>query len=298
MPNARQADLSALATRINEIARPILKQDGQCPAMLFLREPGGNVQLHELEAIGDQPSATREREIADAVSALAADAVVLVSEAWGAQPDNVPQGGRARDADDVEDVLLVAALDRWGNQVVLESRVARTADGAVRVVPRRTFGGEYVVRTFDAVRSAWSLPTRIVLRGVLSAELPAGWTTIDEPQTMGVDSGVGAAQFSVYRRDAHIARPGEASDHVRQLAATQGLTPQELIERPTEDGYVSIAQFADGARGVPSLTIAGVRVSPSHLILFTYTEVEVDGASRSQARRVFDSVAVVGAGRD
>lgn len=267
--------------------------------MLFLRQPDGEVQLHEFEATRDPPSEAREREIADAVSASAADAVVLVSEAWAARPDSVPEGGRARDAHDAEDVLLVAALDRWGNQVVLESLVAKTADGAVRVVPRVAFGEEYVVHTFYAVRSAWGLPTRIMLRGVLSVEIPADWTTIDEPQAVGVEppSRVGAAQFSVYRRDAHAARPGKASDHVRQLAAAHGLTPQELIEHPTEDGYVSTAQFADGVRGLPALTIAGVRLSPTHLILFTYTEAEVDGDCRSQARRIFDSVAVVDAGR-
>ena len=49
----------------------------------------------------------------------------VVAEAWAASGPSVPGGGRARDSAGARDMLLVAALDRSGNQAVFETTISR-----------------------------------------------------------------------------------------------------------------------------------------------------------------------------
>lgn len=126
--------------------------------MFFLRVESGDVEAHLFSEAGERPvGEARGREIAEAVRATGADAVVCVSEAWSAAPEAVPEGGGAGDASDARDVLLVAAVDGHGNSVALETPVARLPDGAVELSDSEEYEGDYSLNFLDPVKAVWGL---------------------------------------------------------------------------------------------------------------------------------------------
>jgi len=120
--------------------------------MFFLRLPGGELDVQLFDDAERPVGAARGRQIAEAVRRTGADAVVAVSEGWSASQDAIPESGLAGDAEDARDVLVVAALDRSGDEVVLTTDLVRRADGAVEVGGTED-GGQFFV--FDELRNVW-----------------------------------------------------------------------------------------------------------------------------------------------
>ena len=128
--------------------------------MFFLALPGGVVEHRlfseaEERAVGD----ARGREIAEAVVAAGAEAVVCVSEAWSASAEAVAEGGRARDVPDAHDVLLVAALDRDGDAVAIETPVLRGTRGGLELGDSEEWSADYKLAFLDPVRVAFQKAT-------------------------------------------------------------------------------------------------------------------------------------------
>jgi hypothetical protein len=140
--------LEQLAVRINTLALETIAHEGEHAAMYFLRQPSGEVSPRLFEAVISPVGDARAAEMAAAVSGSLSDAVVFVSEAWSASRESVPYGEHVRDSDSATDVLLVVALDRSGNQVVLETEL-RAGRSGVEALDTVRHGPEYVVRTLD-----------------------------------------------------------------------------------------------------------------------------------------------------
>lgn len=143
------------------MARSILEEDGEHAAMYFLAYADGRPvesSVFEEEHPEDSVGPVRARQMAEAVRSTGADALVLISEAWGAEADAVPVGGRIRDAATTEDVLLVAGIERGGETITLETPIFRDASGTVTLGESRQAAGDYHVATFDDARAVWGLP--------------------------------------------------------------------------------------------------------------------------------------------
>jgi len=157
---SNKSGLASFVEGLNEIARAVMEEDGEHVAMYFLghADDGGvHSCLFEEEDQSDSVGSVRARQLAEAVRSSDADAVVIVSEAWSALAEDVPSGGRVRNALEPQDVLLVAGIDRSGETIALETPVFRDADGVVRLGPTSPGGGGYQVNTFDDVRAVWGL---------------------------------------------------------------------------------------------------------------------------------------------
>lgn len=289
-----RAALSELAERINSIAISTIEEDGTHAAMFFLRQPDGSVDARMFESTADPPGDARAQEMAEAVTASSADAVVFVSEAWRAHSASVPEGGRARDAEDADDILLVVALDRLGNQLVFETTLSR-GDDAVRAVETETHGPDYVVHTLNRVRGVWELPQRMAFRGgAFSAAVPPGWIVSEDGDTVQLEppSRLGAAHFSIYRRaERREPTDGEATDFVQRVARSRGIDKLEASERRTRNGLAAVALFDEGD-GTMTKWIVGAHVSPLRAVLYTYNDDGSDSESRDRAVAIFESVAV------
>ncbi len=83
-----------------------------------------------------------------------------MSEAWASHADSIPLGGAAGDAPDRTDVLMVAAVDRLGNRVALETDIQHLGADTTRIGETREYGAEYEVGVFDAVRRVWGSTER------------------------------------------------------------------------------------------------------------------------------------------
>lgn len=160
MAASDRSGLVSFVEGVNDIARAVMEEDGEHVAMYFLghaREGGVESCLFEEEDPSESVGSARARQMAEAVRSSGADAVVIVSEAWSAEPEDVPAGGRVREASEVSDVLLVAGIDRSGETIALETPVFRDASGAVRLGPSSPGSDGYRVNTFDEVRTVWGL---------------------------------------------------------------------------------------------------------------------------------------------
>jgi hypothetical protein len=148
--------LRGFARDINEIARSVVAEDGEHAAMFFLALPDGAVEHHLFLEERERPVGdARGREIADAVVATSARAVVCVSEAWSARPEAVPVGGGAGDAPEACDVLLVAGIDVDGDSVAIETPLRRTPEGGVEIGDSQEWGSDYRLAFLDPVRAAF-----------------------------------------------------------------------------------------------------------------------------------------------
>lgn len=150
--------LLAMARHLNGIARSVLEEDGEHVPMFFLRLEDGRVEVRQFEEAPERPvGQLRARELADAVRTSNATAIVMVSEAWSAPEDSIPDGGGAGDASDARDVLLLVALDCDGTTVTLETPIWRLADGALRLGDTDEQGSESQVYVLNEVRGVWGL---------------------------------------------------------------------------------------------------------------------------------------------
>jgi hypothetical protein len=146
-----------LARHLNSIARSVIEEDGEHAAMFFLRFDSDRVEAHPFSEAERPVGDARAREMAHAVRASAANAIAFVSEAWSAPQESVPATGDAGDAPEAVDVLLLVALDREGNTVILETPFSHRPDGTVDLGDTQEHGIEYRVNVLDGVRSIWGL---------------------------------------------------------------------------------------------------------------------------------------------
>ena len=128
--------------------------------MFFLRLPSGQVVPSLLRA---WPMASCRAEldferIADEVESSGADGVVVVAEAWRAKPSNIPDGGSAGDATESEDVLVIAGLDREGNECALQTPMHRRGLAEEAHYYGETEATDMRSPFLDRVREVWGLP--------------------------------------------------------------------------------------------------------------------------------------------
>jgi len=148
--------LDRFASWINDRARHVLLEDGGHAAMFLLMTPDGAVHVERFGGARERPvGAFRARTMAEAVRRTSADAIALISEAWSAPEDSVPAGGGAGDSTRARDILLVAAIDRSGGQIVFETAIHRGADDSIEIGDSRRFATGYDLGIFDEVRAVW-----------------------------------------------------------------------------------------------------------------------------------------------
>jgi hypothetical protein len=137
--------------------RSVIEEDGEHAAMFFLRLKSGDVEPYLFSGMDDRPVGdARGREVAEAVRTTGADAVVCVSEASSAEPEAIPEDGSAGDVPDARDVLVVAAVDRSGNSVALETPVSRRPDGSVELGDSDEYERNYSLNFLSPVRVVWN----------------------------------------------------------------------------------------------------------------------------------------------
>jgi len=153
VPQSGASDLRELVAEPHAIVLSVIRKDGEHAPMFFLRMPDGAVKVEEFDDAFERPvGEARMRQVAGAIRRTGADAVVVVSEAWSSSQDAIPRGGLPGDARDARDVLVVAALDRSGGEVLLMTDLRRRADGSVEIGETEQ-GGRAVM--FDELRNAW-----------------------------------------------------------------------------------------------------------------------------------------------
>ena len=97
------------------------------------------------------------QRIADEVECSGADGVVVVAEAWRAKPSNIADVGSAGDATESEDVLVVAGLDREGNECSLQTPMHRRG-WRKKLTLGETEATDMGSPFLDRVREVWGLP--------------------------------------------------------------------------------------------------------------------------------------------
>jgi hypothetical protein len=156
VPESQASEFVEFVRELNEIARSVMVEDGAHDAMYFLLLPDGSVSAKRFAAADRPVGDAYEQELVAAVTRTGADAVVFVSEAWSADPDTIPDGAGAGDAPGPDDVLIVAAVDRHGTEIVIETALISAPDGTVQLGESEEYADdEYRVRTLDAVRRSW-----------------------------------------------------------------------------------------------------------------------------------------------
>jgi hypothetical protein len=156
VPEGQASEFVEFVRELNEIARSVIVEDGVHDAMYFLLLPDGSVSTKQFAGVDRPVGDAYEQELAAAVTRTGADAVVFVSEAWSADPDTIPDGAGAGDAPGADNVLIVAAADRQGTEIVIETPVLSAPDGTVQLGQSEEYpDDEYRVRTLDAVRRSW-----------------------------------------------------------------------------------------------------------------------------------------------
>jgi hypothetical protein len=235
--------------------------------------------------------------MAAAARTSSCDAVVFVSEAWRARSEGrTRRWSRARDAPDVEDILLVVGLDRAGNQVVFETVLSRQRNGAVKAVSTDQHGADYVVHTLNDVRSVWGLPGRVAFRdGAFSAAVPPGWTISEDEElvTLEPPGRRGAVQFSIRRRREPVEpEHGEASEFVHMVSHSRGIEIPVPSERQTSSGFAAVASFDEPSDTRATRWIVGAQTSRMRMVLYTYNDDGSDDQSHDAAAEIFESITV------
>jgi hypothetical protein len=88
----------------------------------------------------------------------AAEAVAFIAEAWSAAPDDIQEGGAAGDSERATDLLIVAAADRFGDSITIETPVLVGDDDTVALGESEEFEGNlYRLGIIDAVRAHWAV---------------------------------------------------------------------------------------------------------------------------------------------
>jgi hypothetical protein len=149
-----EAALRDLAAWINDGARELVTDSGGHPPMVFVRQPDGAVSGFLLPQVEGEPR-FGPGEVFAAARSAGGDAVVVVSEVWAATPDTVPFGGRARDSPDRREMLVVAAVDRDDNAVLVQTPLHRAEDGSVLPGESEESLNVYDFTLFDAVKQEW-----------------------------------------------------------------------------------------------------------------------------------------------
>ena len=149
--------LDRFAVWINDRARHVLLEDGGHAAMFLLMKQDGGVDVERFQDEPERPVGRfRARAMADAVRRTNADAIALISEAWSAPEDSMPEGRGAGDSTSARDILLVAAIDRNGRQIVFETAIHRGTGDSIDIDDSRRFGPDYSLGVFDEVRAIWT----------------------------------------------------------------------------------------------------------------------------------------------
>ncbi len=148
-------DLIEFARKLNEMARAVVIEDGTHASMFFLVLPDGSVKTTLFDPAEGPVGEIRGRAISEGVREYSAQAVAFISEAWSAPWEDVPEEGAAGDVARARDVLLVAATDRLGTNVVIETPIIGGADGVITLGDSTEYGDEYIVTVLDGARDAW-----------------------------------------------------------------------------------------------------------------------------------------------
>lgn len=283
--------LRAFAAQLNEMAIATLKQDGEHAAMLFLRSDSGEV---EPRLFGSDQH--RGRILAQAAADARAGVVGVIAEAWTASEATVPDGARVRDSPDRRDILLVAALDRCGNQVVFETPVTRRRFRQPSVAESRERDRTFHFAIFDETRQLWGLPRRLQYSGTfgsLSLEVPARWSVkvVDGVIEVLPDTDDGAMHISIRGRDANRPlEPGEAQQIAANFAGASTSAPVVVDERKASWGLVAGTAFDFQDAAVTRHMELFVCVSTSGIVAATWNDEGSPEDVRVSARAIFDGM--------
>jgi hypothetical protein len=122
-----------------------LSEDGVHASIVFLGLPGGGVKAQVFDAKTQEEVAPTWGKIATWARGIGADSVYFIAE-----------GQRGEDEDELEDVLVFAALHRDGHEVNLQTPFTRNEDGTATV--GETKPSEIVALPFNEMREVWGLP--------------------------------------------------------------------------------------------------------------------------------------------
>lgn len=286
-----QADLRQFAARLNEMATATLKQDGEHAAMFFLRSENGEVEPR-LFASDDR----RGADLALAVRNADSVAVGVVAEAWAASEAEIPEGGRASEAVGHREILLVAALDRHGNQVAFETTVFRRRFRQPLVEESHERDSSFRVATFDETRELWGLPRRLHFSGAfgsLDLEVPPRWQSDLASGVVEIlpDTEDGAMHISIRARD--TTRPVETGD-ARQIVVgfARPMTDDDVAvdERQAPWGLVASSTFDVQETTRTRHLDLFAAVATSCVVACTWNDDGSSEQTRLSARAIFDTI--------
>jgi hypothetical protein len=286
-----QAELRQFAAGLNEMATATLKQDGEHAAMFFMRSESGEVEPRLFES-DDQ----RGADLALAVSSADAAAVGIVDEAWAASESEIPEGGRASDAASRREILLVAALDREGNQAAFETTVIRRRSRQPVLEETLERGSGFRVATFDETRELWGLPRRLHYSGSfgsLDLEVPPRWKSdlINGVVEIVPETDDGAMHISIQGRDR--SRPVESGEARRIVAGfARPMTDDEVAvdEREAPWGLVASSTFdVQEATQTRHLDLFAA-VANSCVVACTWNDDGSSEQTRLSARAIFETI--------
>lgn len=126
---ATSPDPFRVAERALELAKVMLQRDGGLATVAMLLGATGELfGSYQLVHDDQQEKHLMMRKVAVEVQRTGATAVVLIAEAWLARPDTVPSGGRAADAPDREEAVLVHVATADGRARSMGHRFRRNDD--------------------------------------------------------------------------------------------------------------------------------------------------------------------------
>jgi hypothetical protein len=286
-----QADLRKFAAGLNEMAVATLKQDGEHAAMFFLRSESGEVDPRLFES-----DDRRGADLALAVSNADAAAVGVVAEAWAASESEIPEGGRASEAASPREILLVAALDRHGNQVAFETGVIRRRFRQSVLEETSERDSSLRIATFDETRELWGLPRRLHFSGAfgsLDLEVPLRWGSdlVNGVVEIMPETDDGAMQISIRGRDDN--RPVETGEARRIVVGfARPMTGDDVAvdERDAPWGLVASSNFdvQESTRTRHIELFAAVAISC--VVACTWNDDGSSEQTRLSARAIFDTI--------
>jgi hypothetical protein len=146
-------DMLEMLLRIHQLAVSMLREDGEHAPLFFMGKQDGRLESHQFSEVLARPAGPeRERELAEYVAGSDARFVIIVSEAWMAQFDELPPGVLPGDAATRREALVVAGIARDGRELLLTTPFRRAPHGDVEI--EETEEGGFCA-TFDEVREVW-----------------------------------------------------------------------------------------------------------------------------------------------
>jgi hypothetical protein len=282
--------LRELAARLNVKARADLAQDGRRAASVALQREDRRLFDRSLAAGAVDRWG---QQIADAARQSDAHAVVLVCEGRRGQANCISTGHSAAEAMTDDDLLLVAALDRAGHQVIFESRVLRRTDRRPELEQSVEWGSEFYVGALQQTRTLWDLPQRVLFYGgAFSAEIPRGWSYEEDQDVIELTpvDPEGAGHFSVLGREPVQPAATDAVGLVARFIRDRGDQPPRIEQRQAPWGFSAVATVSDPEQG--SLWVVGAAISPVTAIIYSYNQPGPNRNVPDAARSIFDSVVV------